>query len=200
MEGVRGVSLPRQNLRVRQTAWMSLRPFASLGVKLLGLYAVLGALPSIGALAIPFRSYAGSTSPFALDPRLVMFFNILPGVIQMIVGIGLWAFSDGIAHSMVKDEGNAPTPSSNGWSEIVFSAVGALVLVDFATKLAQFTANVWSMSRTGSLLRPEDAHIGTPDLLPILVRGALGLWLLLGARGIVRGVANVRNVGRDAQD
>ncbi|RYF41849.1 MAG: hypothetical protein EOO38_20275 [Cytophagaceae bacterium] len=41
-------------------------------------------------------------------------------------------------------------------------------------------------------------HVGPGDLIAILIQAALGLYLLLGARGLVRGLANFKNVGRDA--
>ena len=81
----------------------------------------------------------------------------------------------------------------------MFSAVGALSLVESAAQLARFLTGVWVVNQSGSMFPPSQAHIGAGDFLPIAVRGALGLWLLLGGRGIVRGVLNLKNVGRDVE-
>ena len=104
-------------------------------------------------------------------------------------------FSDGISHSLVKDEGEMPVSSQTALGAILFSAVGAWSLVEFAVQLARFLSNLWIVNQ--SLLRPENAQIGARDMVPMLVRGALGLWLLLGARSLVRGVLNFKNWGRD---
>ena len=123
--------------------------------------------------------------------------NALPGSFQMIIGICLWAFSDGISHSLVKDEGETPLPSQTTWGALLFSAVGAFSLVEFAVQLAHFLRSMWLVNQIDSVTSAGTAHIGAPDLIPILLRGALGLWLLLGSRGLVRGVMNLKNVGRD---
>ena len=174
---------------------MPLRPVASLAVKLLGLYAVIGALPSLGLIVSFFVDGTGAGGGL-VSPWKIALINALPGSLQMIVGIGLWAFSDGISHSLVKDEGELPVSSHTAVGAILFSAVGAFSLVEFAVQLARFLSSLWTVNQ--SMLRPEDAHIGARDMVPMLVRGALGLWLLLGARSLVRGVLNFKNWGRDS--
>ena len=103
----------------RQTRRVSLRPLASLAVKLLGLYAILGALPYIGTVFNSFVFGLGGKS--IVTSLQLALFSALPGACQMIVGIGLWALSDGIAHSLVKEENETPIPPQTEWgASLVF--------------------------------------------------------------------------------
>jgi hypothetical protein len=178
---------------------MSLRPLASLAVKMLGLYAVVNALPTLSHIIAPF-TYRGISSPAHIAVLAAS-----GGVLQMLVGIGLWFFSDGIAHSAVPQDGDTTVRRDEGLTAIGFSVVGIYLLSDAVVKFAHYTVTRYEInafsSTSGAGTSPDmytNLHVGTGDLIVLLIQAALGLYLVLGGQGLVRGLANFKNVGRDA--
>ncbi len=175
---------------------MSLRPLASLAVKMLGLYAIINAVPHVAGIISPFVT---PRTP-GFSPLSLALLNASGSVLQMLVGIGLWWFSDGIAHSAVGEDSDAPIRRDEGLTAIGFSVVGAYLVADFAVKLATYWANLYVVSRLGlATTSPgiSEFHTGPSYFVPVVVQGAVGMSLLLGANGLVRGLANLKNVGRD---
>ncbi|RYX83785.1 hypothetical protein EON83_13505 [bacterium] len=181
---------------------MSLRPLASLIVKMLGLYAVINALPTISGVVAPLIVAQGTPAPFNAAPLSMA--AALGGALQMLFGIGLWAFSDGIAHSAVPAEGELPVRRNEGLMEIGFSVVGVYLLANCATNFVRYATNRYLLNQNGFgadryLDTYISSHAGLGDALSIGVQGVLGLILVLCARGLVRGMATLRNVGRDEE-
>lgn len=174
---------------------MSLRLLASLAVKLLGFYLALSTLPSFALVALPWvsRSLAGG------DPFTASLVNALSGALQMAVGIALWWFSDGLAELLVK--GNTDDNQPNAWTELAFATLGLYFVADAAAHMVQVVGVLLLINYPPNvtLVPPDNLSVVLRDALPQLVRGAIGLWLLLGTRGFVRGVLNLKNVGRDGE-
>ncbi|BCM89498.1 hypothetical protein IAD21_01344 [Abditibacteriota bacterium] len=165
---------------------------------MLGLYAFIVAVPHISGIFGPF---VVPRTP-GLSPLSLALLNASGGALQMLVGIGLWWFSNSIAQSAVPEDGEVPVRHDEGLTAIGFSVVGAYLMVDFAVKLATYWANLYMVKSLGletSSAGISDFHTGPNHFIPILVQGALGVYLLLGAHGLVRGLANFRNVGRDRE-
>ena len=172
---------------------MSLRALASLAVKLLGLYLALGVLPTLALVALPF------VAQFRVDsPWTVALVNTVSGALQVGVGLSLLWFSDGIAEILVKDnEGRADTQ----WTELAFAVLGLYFAADAAAHLVRVVGVLLLINYPPNITvaPPDNLSVLLRDALPQLVRGGIGLWILLGTRGIVRGVGALKNVGRDAE-
>lgn len=184
---------------------MSLRPLASLVVKMLGLYAVVNALPTISGVVAPFViSRLAPTPIVGLSPLSTSLVAALGGALQMLFGIGLWAFSDGIAHSAVPRDGDLPVRLHEGLQKIGFSVVGVYLLGDAITDFARFATNRYWLNQNGMGMNGfvdtyVNLHVGPGDILAIVIQGAIGAYLLMGAPGVLGSAAVLRNVGRDKE-
>lgn len=187
MEILCSLSLSGQNLRVRQTARMSLRPVASLAVKLLGLYAMLQSLSSLALTWLPGLRIVNNqvlcsfTGCFPQWSDVVH--TIMVGVTQLLMGAGLWWFAERVTRVLVRR--NVPTFASEAtWRFFGFGILGAFLLADSAAWLLEFRRSAFHVSQS------------FPTVLATVVRSSVGLWLLLHT-GVVRGLLNFKNWGRD---
>lgn len=175
---------------------MSLRPVAALCLKLLSLWILIPLLDWFSSAAQLFNPlYA--TAFGAGATRSILFLNGVSLLLRLSIGVGLWLFADGLAASMVKDDtpmSHLPTPIE--WQRLAFSVLGVYFCVSSAEGLSQSAIIAWQNAQDS--LVSHSPTSGVVQVVPLLVKGALGLWLLLGVRGIIRGAANFKNVGRDA--
>lgn len=177
---------------------MSLRPVASLAVKLLGLYAIINALPVLSLVVLAF------TRDMFMSPAqtwTAALWNASGGALQMGIGIALWWFSEGVAALMVRGDEKAPDEPVE-WQTLAFSTLGLYLCTDSAAHLLRVAGVLLLTNYPPNVLwsSPDNLGLAVREAFPVLLRGLLGMWLLLGVRGIVRGVRNLKNVGRDAQN
>ncbi len=162
-------------------------------MKLIGLYVALSTLPSVVLVAMPFiKSYQGG-SPWV--PALV---NTVSGALQIGVGMALWWFADGVAEFMVKTDEGA---TQSLWTELAFASLGLYFAADAAAHLVQAIGVLLLINYPPNITvtPPDNFTVVMREAVPQLVRGGIGLWILLGAKGIVRGVMDLKNVGRDPE-
>lgn len=174
---------------------MSLRPVAALCLKLLSLWTLIPLLDWLSNL-LQILNPSFTTAMGPIGTRFFVTGTIVPLLVRLSLGVALWVFAEGIPASMVKDEeplSHIPTPIE--WQRLAFAVLGANLCVSSAEGLARSAIIAWQNAQD-SLVHQKT--MGAAEVIPLLVKGALGLWLLLGVRGIVRGVANFKNVGRDA--
>lgn len=110
---------------------MSLRPVASLAVKLLGLYAIINALPVLSLVVLAF------TRDMFMSPAqtwTAALWNASGGALQMGIGIALWWFSEGIAALMVRGDEKAPDEPVE-WQTLAFSTLGLYLCTDSTAHL-----------------------------------------------------------------
>lgn len=171
---------------------MSLRPVASLGVKLLGLYAMLQSLNSLALAWDPLLRVLNNWASYSYTGPSLTWGDVVPGlitgVLQLSVGVGLWLCCDLLANLIVKNDSPFPVPAATvratGWR-----ILGLFLLIDGASQIV------------GLLVRPNAGwpHIfPTPLLVSGVVRVSAGLCLWLVPR-LVRGVLDFRNWGRDPE-
>jgi len=175
---------------------MSLRPVASLCLKLLSLWTLIPLLDWVSNLAQFFNPVYAT----ALGPGGLRFFVISSAMslgLRLSVGVALWLFADSLAASMVKDDTPlSHLPTSIEWQRLAFSVLGAYFCVTATEGLGHAAIIAWKNGQD-TLIR-QTSTVGVADVVPLLVKGALGLWLLLGVRGLARSAAHFKNIGRDA--
>jgi hypothetical protein len=174
------------------TAPMTKREIAALACRLLAIYALIGAFDLMAAFAALVVSESMSPG-FVGAPVPNALVTLIPAEIRLLVAGALWFFADGLAASMADapDHPKAHIVSAD-FRSVAFSVLGAFFLVGATANLAAMAIQVILPISVGS------SQFFPAELMRNLVTFALGLWLLLGARGIVRGVASLRNVGRDS--
>lgn len=176
---------------------MSLRPVASLCLKLLSLWILIPLLDWLSNFA-QFFNPAYAT---ALGPNGLRFFAVSSAMslaVRLSLGVALWLFADSLAASMVQDDtpmSHLPTPIE--WQRLAFAVLGVYFCVTTTEGLGHAAIIAWKNAQD-TLIR-QTSTAGAADVVPLLVKGALGLWLVLGMRGILRGAANFKNIGRDAE-
>lgn len=173
---------------------MPLRPLASLAAKIIGLFIALNTLPSLMLVVLPF------TSPYVAAPAwIAALVNAVSGSLQIGVGIALWWFSDGVAELLVRnDDGKVRNP----WTELGFALLGLYFAVDAVAHLVQVAGVLLLMNYPPNVatMPPDNLNVVLREAIPQVVRGVIGLGILLGAKGLVRGVLNLKNMGRDAEE
>lgn len=126
--------------------------------------------------------YAPDISPLVL----------LPMVSPLILGWFFWKKSEAIARRMVPSNPSAAagnTLSIQDLKILVFSALGVLVLIRGIQRLLA----VVFLVKSYSLVTSEFWF--SPETWSGLLEFFIGLWLLLGSRGIVKGIKWLRTVG-----
>ncbi len=171
---------------------MTKREIASLSCKLLSIFALISALGTLQYFFDYFGTVAGFAAPQStkFEPW-VLFSSAMPFVLQTTVALFLWLISDGLAVVMAKDDGammqqNA-TASLNRSDvlQLAFTIIGVFQISQAVPVFLDAAAN---------RLIPHPGSVsliignGTPYIFGSLVQLAIGLYLLSGARNLVRSV------------
>ena len=185
---------------------MNLRSLASLSCRFLALITAVGVIHSSSALLISL-SYALSPSAGTAFPVTGFLLQLAPVAALILVSMILWMQADHIGARMVdeSDESLVNLPKDQSLQALAFSVMGLYVLAGVLPRLAQqiivsLTAN--SASANTAYPPPADIFVATMQIggwVSMAVELALGLWLLLGARGLVFLLANVRHLGRERE-
>lgn len=182
---------------------MNLRSLASLSCRFLALITAVGVIHSSSALLISL-SYALSPSMGTAFPVTGFLLQLAPVAALILVSMILWMQADYIGARMVdeSDESLVNVPKEQSLQALAFSVMGLYVLTGVLPRLAQqiivsLTAD--SASANTAYPPPADIFVATMQIggwASMAVELALGVWLLLGARGLVAFFANIRNLGR----
>lgn len=168
-------------------------------VKVLALYTFIQSLNSMVMVWRPLSDLLENRIHYSYIGPYPEWRDVLPGlivgVVQIAVAIGLWSHSETIAGVIVKDEDSGVPIADVNWQKVGLGLVGMYLLIDSTSRFVMF-ASLWvGLGEGGRTPSVEIRSFG----LESLVRGVLGLWLTLGARGVARGIMNLKNVGRDAE-
>lgn len=168
---------------------MTKREIAALSCRILALYTAIGAFSSLTQFFTIATGFGGITRPDVNGALL----SLLPGAIHLLVAGALWFFADSLGASMAgaPDQQNAHV-ATHDFRSVAFSVLGAFFLVGATANLAATAIQVILPISFGS------SQFFPAELMRNLVTFALGLWLLLGARGVTRWIASLRNLGRDS--
>jgi hypothetical protein len=129
---------------------MTKREFASIILKLFGVYTILCGLPYLQSLGWILISSA--TDIHNISSQLVACAGMLVSFLMaVIIGIFLLNRSDYISKVIMKDDNQVPLPcplSAAEFQAICFSAVGVFVFLDMAIPLfTRFITDMWYLSR-----------------------------------------------------
>lgn len=147
---------------------MTPRQTVAVGVRLFAVWLLLDAL-DMGYFALVELGKAASTSTLVLGFVLT--------IVWVLAGAVLWIFAGAIAHKLLPRENNNAGSDPSGiapatWLAVGCALIGVWVIVSSLPPLAQDMANAWPSVTLG------DSGIY------FIVRIVLGVWLILGARGL----------------
>jgi hypothetical protein len=165
-------------------------PVSTLAVLLcrcLAIYAWLQIIPHVGYIfdilfGISTGSIQGETSR-----ELFMCSVVVPQVVLLLCGIGLWRGAEALARRMVcRHEQEKPVDGVGGltyeqWMSIVLSALGVYITV---TGISELSYRVWGLTRIAS---------GWAMLFASALKLVLGLTLFMGSQGVARLAAKLRS-------
>ena len=182
---------------------MTTRDLARILVFLLGLWLVPEALSQI--LSLPF--YAHTLGTASLDPgvppdrslfyaALVLALCQLVFVASFVAAPGWWA---GLVFSGTRDI-ELPRLSEQAIQAVLFSLVGLVLLVLAAAETPRVAVE-WYLQPEATI--PEHRRQQFVEYFPqrasLFAQFAIGFWLLLGTKGIVRFVRRWRTVGHQEE-
>lgn len=165
------------------------RSIALLSFKLLGVYACIRALELSSKVVQYF--YEQATEGYMWIALQVF----LPPVLLIVIGIILWIAAPNISRAIFKssdlDESQKETFSVD-FEVIAFSVFGLVVIVDSVTmfirsNVAIFMFKAYSVSARESVVERNVYLVFTG------LKIAIGMWLLLGSRGIARFIRALRS-------
>lgn len=169
---------------------MTKREIASLACKILSIYALINALGTLQGFVTTFLMvFRISSSALTTSEMWILLLSAMPFIMQAAFSIFLWLLSDGLAVVMTKDEGDG-VKATSGHSlqdllQLAFASIGVLEIglaVPFFVR--GLVVCLMPVSRQASFSRVE----GIAFLLSALAQLAIGLYLLFGARGLMRAV------------
>lgn len=134
--------------------------------------------------------------------RLASLVNALPVVLNILAGLFLWFDADTLARCMVKDADRTIQPLVVGQEAqmVAFSAPGLFTLLQVIPHIGRMAANFYVISHQDALMRRDFTGLAAPDVVGVVIQLSLGLWLLLGASGLVKLLQSFRTVGMDKQN
>ncbi len=169
---------------------MPLRSLASLGVKLIAVYALLQSLGSLALTWVLVLRVVNQQVNCSIISCFPDWQDVLPGLItggvQLSASVGLWCFAERVATLIVKNPAS-PAPEGN-WRSLGFGVLGVFLLLDCVSLFAAQFLSDHTLTQ-----------IPIPVIWSQLLRGFVGLCLLFGSR-TVRGLFNFRNWGRDKEE
>lgn len=125
--------------------------------------------------------------------------TFLSGIIMISTAILLWIFADKLSKAIVKD---GPENIENNEIDyqkiaiIAFTVIGLFVLTKAVPELVRISIldNLLVSSQLG--YKETKPHMDTiARIIGETIKVGLGLWLLLGAKGIFNGIKGLRNLG-----
>lgn len=123
-----------------------------------------------------------------------IFYIIIHSSLMSVCGILLWVFSDAIASKIVSDDTINDDISLNysKIQKVAFSVVGIIILINAVPSI---TRNIWDiirLSNTSPDIDKADMLKPTVDIVENAIKAIMGIWLLLGSKGIVNLIRKAR--------
>jgi hypothetical protein len=176
---------------------MQKKDIAIIAVRLLALYILLMTVEALPTYVSLFGWGAGADS----FSRAMVISSIIAGVLNLIIGIGLWFYSTSLANLITKDL----PPSSSSKKEftlasvqtVAVSLIGVFILSSAIPAFFEiiisyiFPASNPSYTRTLGIGDKWKVEIPVTTLVRIALKLGLGFWFLLGANGIVTAIREI---------
>lgn len=165
------------------------RSIALLSFKLLGVYACIRAVELFPKVVQYF--YEQSTE----GNMWIALQVFLAPVLLIVIGIILWIAAPNISRAIFKSsdlDESQKEASSVDFEVIAFSVFGLVVIVDSVTMFIRSIVGIF-MFKAYSVSDRESLGVRNVYLVFTALKIAIGMWLLLGSRGIVRFVRTLRS-------
>jgi hypothetical protein len=161
---------------------MNTRSAGILAFRVLALVAVLTAIGP-GARVLPAMLLEWPYDSYGRSPSLMVASVLAPIILPLVFGAVLWFVADRLAGKPDVDVSAGTSPWLEALQELAFTCIGVYILALAIPSVTKLIYYYWQLSIPGGIQIITDverraATIGT------LVEIAIGLWLVLGARGL----------------
>ena len=164
---------------------MTKREIAILSFKVLSVYAFLRVIDNL-----PYILYSmfGNDAKKAIIPNLLI--TTIPPLLLVLFGALLWYMAPFLASSVYKSAAfeNEPNASLADIQTVAFTIVGLFLLASALPEIVSFIVIYYTMWATD--IGGKRALI--QNIIVLLLKIGLGLWLLLGSRGLVNVIRSMR--------
>lgn len=185
---------------------MTKREIAALVCKALGIYTFIGVVNMAPWLLASVANFNPSPPPpFGLMPSFAvrgLIISVMPAAVNLLIGWFLLARPDYLARRMVPEEtdSDAPIIIGEGIETLVFSSLGLFALLQAIPRLGRMAMSLVLLSHySDDIIQQPYPALGLAEAAGTIVQFGLGLWLLLGASGVVAWVKSYRTVGMDRE-
>lgn len=176
---------------------MTIKELARLSCKVLAVYTLVLAIQSLNHFAILPVS-VGDNFPAGVAALMVMA-AFMPSILLLALAAILWFRADRLAGHMAPGENTSwekPAVTGEDVQVIAFSVVGVMVLAGAVPELFQLVSNLALQRSTQFQPFNETVSVYTVSRATgLAVRLAIGIWLLLGARGLAGLLKTLREAG-----
>ena len=166
---------------------MTKREIAILSFKVLSVYAFIRVIDNL-----PYVLYSifGNDAEKAIISNLLI--KTIPTLLLLLCGVLLWYMAPFLASSVYKSAAfeNDPKASLTDVQTVAFTVVGLFLLASALPEIVSFIVIWYTMWTTDVVGRQALIQ----NIIVLLLKIGLGLWLLLGSRGLVR---FIRSTQRD---
>lgn len=184
---------------------VSVRELAFVACRGLSLYTLLLAMGPLGGLLSRFLSGTGEQRYQSFEWPQALVSNGVPAACYLAASLVLWFGAGRLSRAMAKPEDDAAHSSSaaEDWRPFAVRLAGLLMIALCLPQAARLSTNYYllqtmpdEMARLGSSWSLWSRSL-VPEACEVAIRGAVGLWLLLGTHSILRALHAGRDVGRD---
>lgn len=176
---------------------MSYRIITKIACRLLALYTFVQSMCLIPASLVTIFTYRSQINDFT--QTIASIFST--GTFMLLMAILLWVFADRIAKIIIKDVTENNVHKEIDYSKImamVFSVIGIVVLVGAIPNLIKTIIQNNIVSSMNISFKETNMYAEyLSRIIGESVKVILGLWLLVGAKGIVKFVKIFRDYGLD---
>ncbi len=163
------------------------KEIAILSFKVLGVYAFIRVIDHLPYI---LDSMFGNDNGKATIPNLLII--TIPPLLLLLCGVLLWYMAPFLASSVYKSPAfeNEPNASLADIQTVAFTVVGLFLLASALPQIVSFIIIYYTMWTTDIVGK----HALIQNGIVLLLKIGLGLWLLLGSRGLVK---LIRSTQRD---
>ena len=174
---------------------MKYRVFTKIGLKLIALYFFMTyVLYGINAITYLLNTREYSNEPVDIG---ALFFT-MPMVLMVVISILLWIFAGKVANCFVGEEESVEITQSVNYDKVQsigFSIVGVFVV---ANALPDLVGCIYQIAETNKM-GMDYYGIYIEKTISVGLKCIIGIWLILGGRGIVNILKKVRGGGNNEE-
>lgn len=175
---------------------MNCRLLTKIGCRFIALYFFITYIGFLPSAIITFFDVQRTNG---VDQSLSLMSSLSPMIFMMLISIFLWVYADKVAKLMAKETDTADLLQDIDYDRIqliAFSFAGVLIAVQALSETTNLITQV-TWLKAQQIMNTNDRMYITyiAKIIGEIVQLLLGLWLIIGTKGIMNGIKSLRTVG-----